>query len=97
MITQWRIAPELVFDPKGAVSQWVVLLRNSRFDPDASQAIQGTQFRFGDVAVIVPDRFPFPCRLVGKYRDHNQKQAPNPPPPRVRERDLVPRLRQGNC
>jgi hypothetical protein len=71
MITQWQIAPELVFDPKDAMSQWVVLLRSSRFDPDASQAIQGTQFRFGDVAVIVPDRFHVACRLVGKYRNQN--------------------------
>ena len=80
VIPQRRIPPEPVLGPEAAEGQGVVLLRGPWFKPDAGQASQRTEFRPGDVRVVVPDRLSEPGRPVSDERGRNQKQTSQPLP-----------------
>src|SRR5258706_14167088 len=78
VVTQGRIAPKLVLQPKHAEDQWIILLRCAGLAPHAHQPFQRTQVRPREVLVIVPDRFSIPSRLVGEKRRGDQEQTQKP-------------------
>src|SRR5262249_22224251 len=55
VVTRRVVAPESVFQPKGAVENRIVLLGCADLEPDAPKAAQGGEGGSGDVVLVVPD------------------------------------------
>ena len=54
MISESRIAPQLVLNPTRRVQERVVLLCGARFEPNPIQPVNGLQFGSRDICIIVP-------------------------------------------
>ncbi len=71
VIANHPIAPKFLLDPKDGVNQRIILLRCSNLRPDLDEAVPGTQFRLGDVSVVIPNRFDGPRRQISESGGNN--------------------------
>ena len=81
-----------MLDPKGAVQQWVVLLRGPQVEPNVIQPAQRPKLGLGHMRIIIPEEFasqrgPIDDEASGEQqRDAGQYRAP-----------VRPRLRGHGC
>src|SRR4051794_12274246 len=78
MVTEGRVAPEPVLDPKRAVEDRVILLRRREVRPDAREAGARLQLGRGEVGLIVPEAAAVEGRPVAAERDDEKERAQQP-------------------